>query len=184
MRDLSIKPRLKKCGPGNWVCACSVLARHGNNFKDAYRRWVTASLQEEEALTGLQESAPKKLGRPRKADKVANSDPVAIPPEDPVRKSAKLAEFRKLESSVPAPQLRQPGTAKPKRAGKPIVIKSEPKVAPIEQPKYHKSLVRQMPAPIRRDYAPPVGLRLNQARAAAVQPEFISIAANNRSSAR
>lgn len=153
MHKLSTKPRIRLTGKAVWQCADAHLARSGRSWKQAYDRWLLASLRDAEA-----KSAPASA------------------------KQKKVAEFRNSANSAANPPLRQAGTALPKKAGKPITLKAAPKVEPIEQPRYHESAVKQLPGSLgRREYRPPVGLMRNMDRAAAVQRPLISISSGEGS---
>lgn len=195
----SIKPRIKQLARANWQCADAHLARCGKNAQQAYHRWLMASLREAATAASLsppETPAPKKRGRPPRelmpmgwyaaklAEAAASRTTDTGNPASPTTtlETAKLAKLRKIASSTSAPLFRQPGSAKPKKAGKAITIKAPPKAAPITQPKYHESIVRQVgEVQPRREYVPPTGLQKNLARASAAQGPLISISTGDRS---
>ncbi len=67
------KPRIVKLGPGKWQCTDALLARGGKSAKQAYDRWLYASLRQAISAQGV---AP-----------AAAPAPEPIPAAKPVRKN-------------------------------------------------------------------------------------------------
>lgn len=156
------KPRIKLIGRANWQCADGRLSRCGKNWKQAYDRWLLASLKQAQA--GLQpdvKRAPKQTFEPRDLGSALTSAGLAMP---------------KRGSPAPQVAVRQAGSATPKGVGKPITVKAVPKAAPIEQPAYSEAVVRQVAGAMnRRPYQPSAALLQNMERASMHQRPLVSI---------
>lgn len=86
------KPRLKLLRRANWQCADEHIGRCGKNPKQAYVRWLNASLRDAEARL----RTPKQMGRPVGSRTVHRQPDIAV--------SAENANLHQIASPAPAPK--------------------------------------------------------------------------------
>ena len=146
--EATLKPHIKKVTPTTWQCQDPYLRRCGTSWRQAYDRWLTASIKDAMAARQPEEGhAPDRQQRPA----AATPGPA----------------LRQAGSAMPK-KAGQPITVKKAR--------DVPRAAPIEQLTYPESMVQKILQPIDRpEYSPSVVMRDNLARAEAAQPALMTI---------
>lgn len=86
------KPRLKLLRRANWQCADEHIGRCGKNPKQAYVRWLNASLRDAEARL----RTPKQMGRPVGSRTVHRQPDIAV--------SDEISKLRNIASPALAPK--------------------------------------------------------------------------------
>lgn len=125
-----IKPRIIQVSPGVWECACSLVSQTGATSKQAYDRWLNASLIDAMAnLHPIENTEPPPAARSKPVGRPITIKPVPTP----------LPVVKKQPEYHPSVVHVIPGTAVTKEYRPPAGLavnlsraaQSEPKLSPL-----------------------------------------------------